>query len=137
MWYMYILECNDRSYYVGSSENVEDRVKRHNNGRGSRYTKARKPVKLVYTEEFDSSVKAKRREVEEKLKLRIIASRTKGNLLNMGQAEGFPRHRSIKKSGSGLRSFGAREPFCAHQFLFLKFLFREQKLLSRGAVGKS
>lgn len=50
--WMYILECSDGSYYVGSTNNLELRLMQHQNGEGSIYTKTRLPVKLVYFEEF-------------------------------------------------------------------------------------
>ena len=49
--YMYILKCNDNTYYIGSTKNLEYRIEQHNNGEGSEYTKHRLPVKLVYFEE--------------------------------------------------------------------------------------
>ena len=50
---MYILECADGSYYVGSTKNLEQRIMQHQSGKGSRYTSGRLPVKLVYGEEYD------------------------------------------------------------------------------------
>ncbi len=49
---MYILECNDGTYYVGSTNNLELRLTQHQNGKGANHTKKRLPVKLVYYEEF-------------------------------------------------------------------------------------
>ena len=49
---MYILKCSDNSYYVGSTKDIELRVKEHNEGRGAYYTSKRTPVELVYFEEF-------------------------------------------------------------------------------------
>jgi len=49
--YTYILECNDGSYYVGSTIDLERRFAQHNAGEGAEYTKHRRPVKLVYFEE--------------------------------------------------------------------------------------
>ncbi len=51
--YMYILECADESYYVGSTKNLESRIKLHQNGKGANHTKNRLPVKLVYYEKFE------------------------------------------------------------------------------------
>ncbi len=51
--YMYILQCADNSFYVGSTRNLESRIDQHNCGEGSKHTKARCPVKLVYYETFD------------------------------------------------------------------------------------
>jgi putative endonuclease len=53
MAWMYILECCDGSYYVGSTKNLELRFSQHESGKGSRYTSGRLPVKLVYCEEYD------------------------------------------------------------------------------------
>jgi putative endonuclease len=50
---MYILECADRSYYTGSTTNLELRLRQHENGEGANHTKVRLPVKLVYFEEYD------------------------------------------------------------------------------------
>ncbi|MBP5601354.1 MAG: GIY-YIG nuclease family protein [Treponema sp.] len=49
--YMYILKCNDNSYYVGSTDNLTLRIEEHNKGEGAAYTKNRLPVQLVYYEE--------------------------------------------------------------------------------------
>ena len=51
--YMYILECNDGSYYTGSTLDLEYRFEQHQNGKGAKYTRKRLPVKLVYFEEYD------------------------------------------------------------------------------------
>lgn len=50
---MYILECADRSYYTGSTIDLDARVLEHQNGEGANYTKKRLPVKLAYYEEYD------------------------------------------------------------------------------------
>ena len=52
MAWMYILECSDGSYYVGSTNNLERRIWEHNEGIGAKYTARRRPVKLVYSAEF-------------------------------------------------------------------------------------
>jgi putative endonuclease len=53
MAWMYILECADGSYYVGSTKNLERRIAEHQQGLGAKYTSNRLPVKLVYGEEYD------------------------------------------------------------------------------------
>ena len=45
-WFLYVVECADRSFYTGISTDVERRVREHNRGRGSQYTAARRPVIL-------------------------------------------------------------------------------------------
>ena len=62
-YYFYILKCSDGSYYIGSATNLEDRVNRHNHGRGPSYTAKRRPVHLIYHERFnrlDDAVKRER-----------------------------------------------------------------------------
>lgn len=60
--WMYILECSDKSFYTGSTNNLKLRLEQHQNGKGALHTKARLPVKLVYSEEFDRVEKAFYRE---------------------------------------------------------------------------
>ncbi len=52
MAWMYILECSDGSYYVGSTRDLERRLSQHNQGEGAVYTARRRPVKLVFAAEF-------------------------------------------------------------------------------------
>ena len=59
---MYILQCADDSYYVGSSWNLEKRLWEHNQGIGAKYTARRLPVELVFAQEFDSIAEAYQRE---------------------------------------------------------------------------
>jgi putative endonuclease len=62
MAWMYILECADGSYYVGSTRNLERRISEHQQGLGAKYTSNRLPVKLVYGEEYDYVADAYARE---------------------------------------------------------------------------
>jgi predicted GIY-YIG superfamily endonuclease len=62
MPYMYILECADGSYYVGSAWNLEGRLWEHQNGLGANHTAKRLPVRLVYCEECERIEDAYRRE---------------------------------------------------------------------------
>jgi putative endonuclease len=48
--YFYILSCNDGSFYGGYTNNLEKRIGKHNEGKGAKYTRARKPVHLLYHE---------------------------------------------------------------------------------------
>ena len=64
MNYTYILECNDGTLYTGWTNNLEKRIKAHNDGKGAKYTRSRLPVKLVYFEEFESAVDAQKREYQ-------------------------------------------------------------------------
>lgn len=64
MNYTYIVSCKDGSLYTGWTKDLERRVKAHNEGKGAKYTKSRRPVKLVYYEEFETKKEAMRREYE-------------------------------------------------------------------------
>ena len=64
MNYTYLLECSDGSLYCGWTNNLEKRVKAHNEGRGGKYTRSRLPVSLVYYEAYDTKKEAMQREWE-------------------------------------------------------------------------
>ena len=63
MNYTYIVRCND-GYYTGWTNDIEKRLKTHNEGKGAKYTKTRRPVTLVYYESFQTKEEAMRREWE-------------------------------------------------------------------------
>ena len=67
-YYFYILRCADNSLYSGITSNLEKRVREHNsvNSRGSKYTRAKRPVKLIYSEKYRSKKTAMKREIEVK-----------------------------------------------------------------------
>lgn len=60
--FLYVLRCNGGKYYVGSTEDLERRMKEHAAGRGCAFTKAHRPFELVYTEEHPSYESAYERE---------------------------------------------------------------------------
>ena len=62
MNYTYILKCSDNTFYTGWTNNLEKRIKDHNDGNGAKYTKPRRPVELVYYEEFETKEEAMKRE---------------------------------------------------------------------------
>ncbi len=63
-FFCYIVECADGTFYTGWSTDPERRTKTHNAGRGAKYTRMRRPVKLIYTEELPDRSSAMKREVE-------------------------------------------------------------------------
>ena len=77
-YFVYILECNDRTLYTGWTTDTDKRVFAHNGTKtGAKYTSARRPVKLVYKEECSGKKEAMKREYEIKQmtreeKLRLI-----------------------------------------------------------------
>lgn len=62
MYYIYILLCRDNSLYTGFTTNLEQRLKDHNEGKGSKYVRSKLPVRLVYSEEYSSKSEALKRE---------------------------------------------------------------------------
>ena len=62
-WFVYVVRCGDGSLYTGISTDVEARVAVHNEGRGARYTRSRRPVTLVYVERRRLRSTALRREM--------------------------------------------------------------------------
>lgn len=62
MNYTYLVRCRDGSYYAGWTNDIEKRLKAHNDGSGAKYTKSRRPVKLSYLERYDTKSEAMKRE---------------------------------------------------------------------------
>lgn len=62
MNYTYILKCSDDTYYTGWTNHLKKRIDVHNRGCGSKYTRGRTPVELVYYEEFKTKEEAMSRE---------------------------------------------------------------------------
>jgi putative endonuclease len=57
-----MLRCAEGTFYTGWTTDPERRTKVHNSGKGAKYTRARRPVELIYYEEFDDKIEAQRRE---------------------------------------------------------------------------
>lgn len=62
--YVYIVRCNDQTLYTGWTNHLEKRIEAHNAGKGAKYTKARRPVELVYFETFEHKNDALKREYQ-------------------------------------------------------------------------
>ena len=64
-YFVYILECSDKSMYTGCTNDLSKRLKQHNNSKsGAHYTKLRRPAILRYSEKFKTLGKARKREAE-------------------------------------------------------------------------
>jgi len=61
-WFLYILRCSDSSFYAGITNDLARRLIQHRNGRASRYTRSRRPVKIVYDESCSSRSDALKKE---------------------------------------------------------------------------
>ncbi len=78
--YVYIVECADGTYYTGYTPKLRRRVKLHNAGRGAKYTKDRRPVKLIWSKKYRHFKRAFKREMAIKrltraAKERLVASK--------------------------------------------------------------
>ena len=77
-WKVYIVKCSDKTFYTGITNNIKLRLETHNLGKGSKYTKSRLPVILVYLEPVDDKSSALRREIE----IKKLNRSQKINLIN-------------------------------------------------------
>ena len=82
-WFVYVLRCADASLYTGVTKDIKRRVKEHNGegvkGKGAKYTKARQPVALVYSEAAENRSSAQIREAQ----LRKLPKAEKEKLVNL------------------------------------------------------
>lgn len=63
-WFLYLLECNDGSYYAGISTDVEARFRAHQSGKGARYTRSHPPLRILGTRAYADRAAASRAEWE-------------------------------------------------------------------------
>jgi putative endonuclease len=82
-YYVYIIQCDDHTFYTGYSKNPDKRFRMHLKGKGARYLRIHKPRKIVHVEKFVLRSEAMRRERKIKLlthrqKLRLAKSKLKG-----------------------------------------------------------
>jgi putative endonuclease len=77
-YFTYIAQCSDDTLYTGYTNNIKDREQTHNEGKGAKYTKARLPIKIVYSEEFQTRSQAMKREYQ----IKKISRQQKQNLID-------------------------------------------------------
>lgn len=63
-YYVYLARCNDDSLYAGYTTDLKRREAKHNEGKGAHYTRIRRPIKIVYHEEFETKSAAMKREYQ-------------------------------------------------------------------------
>ena len=80
--FFYLARCSDNSLYSGTTVNLKARERRHNAGRGARYTASRRPIEIVHHEEFETLLDARRREAE----VKRWSKAQKEKLVTQGQA---------------------------------------------------
>ena len=78
-WFLYILQCSDGTYYTGVTTDMKRRLHEHNNSnRGAKYTKTRRPVKLIYFSEYESRSSAQKAEY----KFKQLTRKQKESIIN-------------------------------------------------------
>lgn len=80
MFYVYIVECADNTLYCGYTNDLNSRINAHNLGKnGAKYTKTRRPIKLVYFEKFETKSEAMKREYQ----IKQLSRLKKQNLISL------------------------------------------------------
>ncbi|WP_297813613.1 GIY-YIG nuclease family protein [uncultured Finegoldia sp.] len=93
MYYLYILKCADNSLYTGITNNLEKRIKNHNKGIASKYTRARLPVEFVFIKDIENKNDA----LKEEIKTKKLTRKQKIKLINSDENK-IKDYISIKKS---------------------------------------
>ncbi|OCA88478.1 GIY-YIG nuclease family protein [Pradoshia sp. D12] len=78
--YFYVLECADGSYYAGYTNDVNKRVNTHNDGKGAKYTRGRRPVVLRYVEEYQTKTEA----MQAEYRFKQLSRGAKERIVQMG-----------------------------------------------------
>lgn len=78
MWYLYILRLSDDSLYTGITKDIDERIERHREGKGSKYVRSRLPCEVVYTEKHENRSSASKREA----KIKKLDKRSKERLVD-------------------------------------------------------
>lgn len=79
IWFVYMVRCSDGTLYTGITKDLEKRIATHNSGKnGARYTRSRRPVRLVYSEQAESKAAAARLEFQ----IKKLKRSKKNNLIN-------------------------------------------------------
>ena len=79
-WFLYILRCSTDTLYTGVTKDLQHRLKMHNDGKASRYTRVRRPVQLIYYEDCASRAQALVREC----KVKALSRKEKEKLVKSG-----------------------------------------------------
>ena len=80
-WLVYMLECSDNSIYTGITNNLENRLKKHQSGDGAKYLRGRLPIKIIYKELFINRSEATKREIS----IKKMSKKEKKILIDLNQ----------------------------------------------------
>ena len=84
-FYLYVLECSDGTWYTGYTVDIEERMRLHNAGEGAKYTRSRRPVRLVAQAEFDTKHEA----MSAEYRFKRLTRRHKERLVRRAASEPF------------------------------------------------
>ena len=87
--YFYVLECKDGSYYAGYTNDLQKRVKVHNEGKGAKYTRAKRPVRCIYHETFHT----KRDAMQAEYRFKQLSRLEKERYIEGGNENEIPKER--------------------------------------------
>ena len=90
-WIVYLVRCSDESLYCGITNNLKNRLTAHNSGKGARYTKSRRPVKLVATSSEMTKIEAL------KLEYRVKQVHVSEKKFELTKGENSPMATNLKK----------------------------------------
>lgn len=86
-WYVYIAECSDGTYYTGITTSLQRRIKEHNTSRkGAKYTRSRRPIKLVFSHIYECRSSASKAEYQ----FKKLTRKQKENLIEKKADPGRP-----------------------------------------------
>ena len=111
MNYTYIVRCADDTLYTGWTNDLENRIKAHNEGRGAKYTRCRRPVALFYYEEFQSKTEAMSREyaIKRMTRRQKLALAGEGASVPAKDASVSAKDASVSAKDAGVPTQGAGE----------------------------
>ena len=78
IWFVYIIECSDKTLYTGITNNLDKRILTHNSGKGAKYTRGRTPVKLLVSFELENKSLA----AKEEYRIKKLSRTDKIKLIN-------------------------------------------------------
>jgi putative endonuclease len=122
MGFTYILQCADGTYYIGSTNNLQKRLKQHNTAKsGAHYTKIRRPVVLVHVEECESLSAARKKEAQWKQLKRSEKEMLISGTMSGNMSAKKSKSRSGKKSTKNLIERARKRAQQTHQSFVKKF----------------
>lgn len=101
LWHVYIVRCRDRTLYTGVAKDLDARVAAHNAGRGAKYTRSRRPVRIVYRETAADRGQALKREHE--IKRMTRAAKSALCAAQRASASGASRQRNVARTAGAAR----------------------------------